>query len=455
MSISHSLRCLHLRGWKFSDMSFLESLTRLETLRLWDCSFRELPSGITKLANLILLDLLECEIEKNPFKMLARCSRLQELYLRDHFGLVREDFEKHSVKFLFKSRTIHALQRYHIGSGATAGSIHQWESTSGSLHQREFSTLRNFYLLSFDVSTLNEKIKSLIQRAEVLNLSLMRGDCKNIIPDLVQKLGGCMSETIAMGLHRCHNIEYLVDTSQNLVEVEIIFPRLVSLRLEGLFDLKALFNGPFPNEQKMHSFCSLKVLQFYNCAIFTVFTPIAAKSLAHLEELEITSCDELKHILTDDEGLGKRTHNSVFLKLKRLCVSCCIKLEYIAPTSYAKGFIHLEELVIKDAPLLKHLFSHSELEDLDHNEHHIIPFPAMRQVHLSSLTKMTSIFPENCYPTWPSLQQMKLVDCPKLNIISINNPIVGRTIPEVQLFTCFFILPYLFIQKGKKKEERN
>ncbi|KAF7815552.1 Disease resistance protein [Senna tora] len=416
----NNLRCLHLIGWKFSDMSFLEKLTRLETLRLWHCSFHKLPKGIMKLETLKLLDLRQCGIELSPYKVILRCSQLHELYLYGNYGWKGVYFES-AVKFFGESHTTLALQRYCLGIESPWGPF-------TTFRKKDSSASRSLYVHHFDTFTKYETTKNLMARAEVLYLEGIR-DCRNIIPQMVQKIDGCMMETIEMELSYCEGIECLVDTTQNLFEVENVFSKLVTLHLKHMSRMENLLTG---NVQKMQNLHNLKFLELEECAVLTVFPPTIAQSLRHLEELHIKECHRLMHILTDEEGDDEKADKLVFPKLKRLSVFECPNLKYITPASYAKGFVQLEELIIEEARCMQHVFGHPDVKDLDQKEIRIIPFPAMKKLLLIGLTEVTSICPENCYPTWPSLQQMKLDYCPKLDMSSIDNPIVGRTISEIE-----------------------
>ncbi|XP_054817564.1 LOW QUALITY PROTEIN: probable disease resistance protein At1g61300 [Prosopis cineraria] len=79
-----NLRTLRLVGWDLGDISFVVSLKRLEILDLQNSKFKELPNGITMLDKLKLLDLSHCRIEGSCFKVIRRCSQLEELYAFDY-----------------------------------------------------------------------------------------------------------------------------------------------------------------------------------------------------------------------------------------------------------------------------------------------------------------------------------------------------------------------------------
>nr|KYP73533.1 Disease resistance protein At4g27190 family [Cajanus cajan] len=67
-----SIRCLMLRNWKLSDISFVRHMRKLQSLSLYGCSLHSLLElqtcdVITQLTNWKLLVLHQCQMEKNGF----------------------------------------------------------------------------------------------------------------------------------------------------------------------------------------------------------------------------------------------------------------------------------------------------------------------------------------------------------------------------------------------------
>lgn len=55
-------------------------MKKLQSLTLWSCCFNKLPDEIIQLEDLRLLDVRGCKIEENPFDVMGRCTKLEELY---------------------------------------------------------------------------------------------------------------------------------------------------------------------------------------------------------------------------------------------------------------------------------------------------------------------------------------------------------------------------------------
>ncbi|XP_028800004.1 probable disease resistance protein At4g27220 [Neltuma alba] len=74
------LRTFCLRGCTLINISMFEKLEMLHTIELLDCVMTELPKELANLESLKLLEVSNCEIEGNPYKVLATYLRLEELY---------------------------------------------------------------------------------------------------------------------------------------------------------------------------------------------------------------------------------------------------------------------------------------------------------------------------------------------------------------------------------------
>ncbi|KAE9614955.1 putative Receptor L-domain, winged helix-turn-helix DNA-binding domain-containing protein [Lupinus albus] len=441
-----NLRYLVLFGWALGDISFLGSLETLQALTLQSCSFHELPNEIVHLTNLRLLDLSECQSKINPYTVVGRCSQLEELYFignecPEWENQVEEDAAVFSDKNIVD---LGALRRYHLEIGTSFELF-----DSGGFYKTRFLSVQYF-----DASTSNATIKNLMQKSEVLFLGNIHRGCKNIIPDLVQTIGGGITDLVELVLYDSDILECLIDNANHSSQLGPVFSKLVRLRISGMERLETLCNGPpppgvFEKLERTHimdcsrlygslfvgnlNLCNLKALELRNCPMLTcLLTPTIAESLVLLESLEIKECNGLKHIITNEEGeiISDYIHHTpLFPKLKDLVVEECKQLENFIPVSYVHGLVHLESLQITRCPRLKYIFGEYNHENQlpsyqNHNEFQVINFPALKSLWLEDLANTKGICPENCYPLWPSLHESYFLDCPNLNILSVNNSVV-------------------------------
>ncbi|KAL2337244.1 hypothetical protein Fmac_011690 [Flemingia macrophylla] len=405
-----NLRCLLLSNWEFGDISFLGDVKRLESLTLRNCLFLELPDVVvTHLTNLRLLDLSECDMKKSPFEVIGRHPQLEELYFADHRS--KWDFyNARTVEFFRKFRVPQALQRYHIHLGIVFAGF-----------QEEFPNRHRTLFLSY-LDPSNTAVKDLARKAEVLCLANIEGAAKNILPDIFQIEGG--TDHLIELLLRDSEIECLVDTGHHLSEVGALFSNLHWLRIEHMKKLRALYHGSLPPSGH---FEKLEDLTLSHCPkLACLFTHVVAQNMVQLKKLEIISCPELKHIVSDyghREEISTDDERLLFPKLKRLHVRECDNLEYLIPITYAQGLVQLESLEIICNTELKYLFGQStngdHLVGQNHNELNI-ELASLAELTLIMLPEMISICPEVCYLTWPSLRHFSLQNCPGFYIVSIN-----------------------------------
>ncbi|KAI9079535.1 hypothetical protein K1719_038507 [Acacia pycnantha] len=179
-SIQHlsNLRTLRLQNWNLRYISFVVSLTRLEILDLQGSEFARVPDGIEKLSKLKLLDLSRCRIDECCYKVIGRCSQIEELHVSEHFSHPRNtncyEYLGGSTANLLKFR------RYNleIGELDSRGFVFQNEGT------------RSLRLGQLNISLLGAVLKVLAQRATIVELYELEGGSKSFMADVVQAVGG-------------------------------------------------------------------------------------------------------------------------------------------------------------------------------------------------------------------------------------------------------------------------
>ncbi|XP_073221261.1 uncharacterized protein [Cicer arietinum] len=429
-----NLCCLLLENWELGDISFLGDPKKLESLTLRKCSFLELPNVlITQLSSLRLLDLSECDMERNPFEVIGGHLQLEELYI-DDCRSEWDSFNESTYELFSMFSVPRALQRYRIHLG----------TMFVGYEERLLNCRRTLFLSCFD--TKNAAVKELAKKTEALLIAnIQGGGAKTIIPDIFEIDVGGMNELIELMICTSKDIEHLVDIGNHLSRVGTLFSALRKLRIKCMEHLRSLYHGHPPSGlfekleelyieecPQLHgtlfvwklNLCSLKVLELYECTKLTsLVTHAVAQSLVQLERLEIFYCHALKHILADDnkEEISKNDDRLVFSKLKQLIVRRCKELEYIIPVTCAHGLLQLECLEIKFTPKLMYVFgqSNSKHDNQSHKEMKI-NLPALEKLTLSNMPNLISMCPNNFHLALPSLRQFTLQSCPEVAIMSIN-----------------------------------
>ncbi|XP_039687929.1 probable disease resistance protein At4g27220 [Medicago truncatula] len=373
-----NVRTLRLNGLKLDDISFVAKLTMLEVLLLRRCKFNELPYEMGNLTRLKLLDLSGSDIfEKTYNGALRRCSQLEVFYFT---GASADELVAEMVV------DVAAL------SNLQCFSIHDFQ-----LPRYFIKWTRSLCLHNFNICKLKESKGNILQKAESVAFQCLHGGCKNIIPDMVEVVGG-MNDLTSLWLETCEEIECIFDITSN-AKIDDLIPKFVELELIDMDNLTGLCQGPplqvlcffqkleklviqrcikihitFPRECNLQN---LKILILFSCKSGEVLFPTSvAQSLQKLEELRIRECRELKLII----AASGREHDG------------CNTREDIVPDQMNSHFLmpSLRRVMISDCPLL--------------NTQSRIP------------SQFIGICPEYCLAKWPShsLKALVVNDCPKL-----------------------------------------
>ncbi|CAJ2663191.1 unnamed protein product [Trifolium pratense] len=262
-----NIRSVLVDNVDLGDISILGNLQCLETLDLVECKINELPDQITKLRKFKLLKLKLCEIRKNnPFEVIKRCSSLEELYFKYRFN----DF--------CKEIALPELKRYHI------------KNFRSSFYLETSSRLSKYVVFRGDKKCQfsEETLKYCMQTAEALCLEGIKGEWRNLMPEIVPLEHG-MNDLVELHLDGCgiSQLRCLIDT---IGSHEPILSNLVVLELKNMENLEQLFNGKL-------NLSNLKSITIENCPMLVSILPfLSAKDLPALEAIRIRKCDGLQYV---------------------------------------------------------------------------------------------------------------------------------------------------------------
>jgi len=314
-----NLRCLVLQYWKLSDISFVRDMKKLQSLSLHGCSwpsFIDLQTDVAfrQLKNLKLLEFNECDIEVKNLEEIKSIPVLEELYIIQTKSKYND--RKFTECFNFFS-FFQTLQRYGILLGQNFSHI--------SISSEFCSCQRTLLLHNFNIS--NEVIKGLAKEAKDLFIKNIEGGVKNMMPDIFEIEGG-MNKLNYLKIKNSEEIEYLVDTSNDLNKVRNVFSKLHSLMIVEMKYLRALWHGCVPGSG---SFEKLENLWLLNCPELTyVIAPgdyaigysLPSKIFQNLQEVMINNCEKLNHVFSVST-IGDLS------QLKKLYIHKCDMLEQI------------------------------------------------------------------------------------------------------------------------------
>ncbi|KAI9071647.1 hypothetical protein K1719_046384 [Acacia pycnantha] len=209
----------------------------LDNIELLDCVMQELPKELENLKALKLLQVANCKIKGNPYKVLVTCSHLGELYFVENLLPEMVQIGQNIPEFFHQIGSFKEMQRYHLEIGVSINT------------SKDDSTFKLISINNFDSSITNETFQALPQTLEVLLLEKVQGDCKSIVPgDLFPIQGECLNKLKEFVLHDSDCTTYLIDTTNDqLHQTRIFFAKLHKLKVEAMRCLEALCYGPPPS----------------------------------------------------------------------------------------------------------------------------------------------------------------------------------------------------------------
>ena len=126
-------------------------------------------------------------------------------------------------------------------------------------------------------------------------------------------------------------------------------------------------------------------------------------------------CNELKQIILEEGMILESQSQPICLpELQTIVVRNCRKLEYMFLISVARDLPQLESLELEDLPQLKQVFGHEREGDV-RNENYIV-LSKLRKLRLKNLIELGSLYGGNGSLVWPSLEDLYMVNCPKMEL---------------------------------------
>ncbi|PKI69826.1 hypothetical protein CRG98_009701 [Punica granatum] len=191
----------------------------------------------------------------------------------------------------------------------------------------------------------------------------------------------------------------------------ISFPRLKLLQLWGL---KTIFQS-----NVIGSFLKLETLQVEDCdsleEIFRLQGKDSAEISVPLRELKMVGLPRMKRVWNRDPQ-GSLT----FAKLERVEAERCGKLEYLFPSSVARGLLQLQEIDILNCAVLEELVARGEVleEDATLPPEDQLLFPRLISLKFRILPNLKRLFPVNYSMEWSLLKNLYAYECGKLKIFA-------------------------------------
>ncbi|KAI4308415.1 hypothetical protein L6164_031493 [Bauhinia variegata] len=160
--------------------------------------------------------------------------------------------------------------------------------------------------------------------------------------------------------------------------------------------------------------------------IVSLFTLSTAQKMV-VNEMLITSCHGLKHIVTNGEEVDfdGKSYVPIFPELQHLNIDSCNQLEFIFPACSVQYPAKLEELLIEDAPELKSVFGQC-YHDNHRNEN---------VIHMDSLRELFHGTPPNS-GSFEKLKKLSVERCNQLHGMLFVGNVNLRSLKVVRVGSC-------------------
>ncbi|KAL6324356.1 hypothetical protein AAG906_012960 [Vitis piasezkii] len=402
-------------------------LTKLEVLSLMGSTIQQLPNEMSRLTNLRLLDLNDCEkLEVIPRNILSSLSQLECLYMKSSFTQWATEGESNAclselnhlshlttletyirdAKLLPKDILFENLTRYRIFIG-TQG----WLRTKRAL--KLWKVNRSLHL--------GDGMSKLLERSEELEFSQLSGTKYVLHPSDRESF----LELKHLKVGYSPEIQYIMDSKNQQLLQHGAFPLLESLILQTLKNFEEVWHGPIP----IGSFGNLKTLEVNLCPKLKFLLLLStARGLSQLEEMIISYCDAMQQIIAyereskikEDGHAG--TNLQLFTKLRSLkleglpqLINFSSELETTSSTSLSTNarsedsffshkvsFPKLEKLTLYHVPKLKDIW------------HHQLPFESFSNLQILRVYEcpcLLNLVPAHLIHSFQNLNEIYVQDC--------------------------------------------
>ncbi|KAB1670567.1 hypothetical protein ES319_1Z155600v1 [Gossypium barbadense] len=212
----------------------------------------------------------------------------------------------------------------------------------------------------------------------------------------------------------CHQLIQIYNMEQNIVLPELgsqeSLTNLTFLELRSLPELKYMWNGP-------NHYLNLHRVQIIDCDKLTyLFSEITARTLVHLQFLEIWNCESLERLFGGAENMDEidvsniKDQSPLFLpKLKRVMIRRCENLKYLCSS---QGLPYLESIDIGYCPRLIQIFNMEKNKDGFGLQNHC--WTKLKTLRIVDCQRLKYVFANTLSQGFPLLKSVYLKNCSQL-----------------------------------------
>ncbi|XP_021625216.1 probable disease resistance protein At4g27220 isoform X1 [Manihot esculenta] len=395
-SISHLVNLSSLLLGRCEKLSHVPSLALLSALKKLDLDgsvVKEFPEGIEMLSNLKYLNLRGTEIVLPP-GILPKLSQLEVLLLSNSFAVAAKEIASLSMLQELECcfHDIGELKTYVHTTRTPSSDLMRWSFHVGEIDLEDEDEL-------FEDNELADNFKVCLW-----NCSISEGDIPLSHLEDVKYLRfiNCSIE-----IENCDDLQRLLSFSSS----PSVFKSLEEISIDSN-DLLFLFdNGDIPiavPSSPVHvTFSLLKSIRIWECSSMKKLFPQGLMSnLQNLEDISISSCDNMEELISME--VGKESYNSnSFSLLKRIEIRKCPSMKKLFPQGLMSNLQNLEEIEVNFCDNMEELISREEgKESYNSNS-----FSLLKRIQIWKCPSMKKLFPQGLMSNLQNLEEIKVWHC--------------------------------------------
>ncbi|XP_074288962.1 uncharacterized protein LOC141614105 [Silene latifolia] len=426
------LKTLCMESCKLGDIKQVGELVNLLVLSLRVSFVNELPNEIKELCELRLLDLSGCTSSKAPLipgGILGSLSKLEGLYLLNHRQTV---FEKKSDKegtssyvnyrlpylnvleikvdkiehLLIEALYLQNLDKFRVFVGK------EWATTEE--RHKQCSRVLEYKDICEDGVLENSCLNVLLKKADCVGLDKCK-KFENLVPELDQE---GFRDLSSLYVHSCGAVKCIVK-GRGTNDL-IAFPRLQSLELSDLGELKMVCDGTPPPGM----FSNLQTLKLGYVDKLTYVLPLALLP-PNLKLIDVSCCDLLKFMFIEDE----ETHVVDLPSLESLTLRFVSNfLSLVGPKTFSdtsddlQGYQNFfDKKIICPSLKLLTLENCYNVEKLWSKEIFISGFQNLKDIKIEGCKKLLSVGPSSLFSVFVQLETLRIIRCLRMReVITID-----------------------------------
>ncbi|KAL2335895.1 hypothetical protein Fmac_010341 [Flemingia macrophylla] len=294
-------------------------------------------------------------------------------------------------------------------------------------------------------------------------------DCEKLQTLFPASLAKDLQKLEKLVVYRCVNLQAIVEKKEGTAATtteNFVFPRLEKLDLDDLPEVTYFYPQMFTLEcpilsnlsildcTKLELFQSLVILNLDKCILPHAIPSVIFPYLKNLEELKVQGNDKVKVVfdMNDTEMLETASRLKIltlcrlselervwaknwqgvlfFRNLQEVSVSDCEKLQTLFPASLAKDLQKLEKLVVNRCVNLQAIVEKKEGTAATTTENFI--FPRLEKLDLDDLPEVTYFYPQTFTLECPTLSNLSILDCTKLELFQSAHPTAESSSSNIQ-----------------------